>query len=135
MAYVYIIIYIYSDILSGICSDILSGIYSDILSGIYSGILSGIFPGIHSAILSGIYYDILSDILSGILTGYLLSSILSGMSSRPGALHSIFGWRYAVRVQAWSTASGAGRGDEDDNLAEEEVKEVEKKEELHPFYI
>ena len=34
----YIYIYIYSDILSGIYSDILYGIYADILSGILSGI-------------------------------------------------------------------------------------------------
>ena len=88
-----IIIYIYSDILSGIYSDILfgilSGIYYDILSGIYIYYHScwhsfwhpfwhSIWPFIwHSTFkYSGILSDICSDILSGSLSG-ILSGLLS----------------------------------------------------------
>ena len=55
------------------------------------------------------YSDILSDILSGIYSG-----ILSGMCSGPGVAHSIWSSRYGVRVQEWPTASGAGKGDEEE---------------------
>ena len=116
--------------LSGILSDryyaILSGIYSDILSYLD---LSGVFPGIHSGILPGIYSHILDSIwhsisgnLSGNLTG-ILSHVLSGTLWHE--FWSSLRWRFAVRVQTQSTASwagdlefgtasGAGKGDEDE---------------------
>ena len=36
------------------------------------------------------------------------------MCSGPGVAHSIWSSRYGVRVQEWPTASGAGKGDEEE---------------------
>jgi hypothetical protein len=63
---------------------IVYGLFSYIF---FYGALSYLYQGILSGILSGIY----SDIPAG---------ILSGMSSHPGALHSILGLRYGVPVPA-----------------------------------
>jgi hypothetical protein len=63
-----------------------------------------IYSDILSDILSGICSDILSDILHGILLGiFSFSGIHSGILS--GIKFGILAW---VRVQAHSTASGAG---------------------------
>ena len=105
---------ILSNILSGIDCDILSGIYSEILPGILSGILFGIYSDILSSIYSGILFGIYSHILPGILFGIccdILSGIYSGILS--GVLAAIcltlsVAWQAWVRVQAHSTASGAG---------------------------
>ena len=93
--------------------------------------------------VSGIY-SILASYLESILTFFLTvflafylasaicSDILSGRlwCSDPGVAHSM-SWRCGVRVQACPAASGADRGDQDNNEAEEEEEEENKEKELH----
>ena len=50
-------------------------------------------------------------------------------SAGRGVAHTILGWRFGVKVQAQSSTSGAGRGDEEKKAEEEEGGGRRRKEE------